>query len=66
MNETDALLAIFLLAGLGAVVAGFLLRRRKVRAEHWLWKRRRLLRARMLVMGGGTVQMLSAVAIVAT
>ena len=60
----DYLLIAGVLAGTLAFVAGELLRHRRVRAEHWLWKKRRLVRARILTTGGTTVSVLSAAAFV--
>jgi hypothetical protein len=53
------LLLLLLVSGLVAAAAGWHLRSRQVRAEHWLWKKKRLRRARLLATTGGTVSVLS-------
>lgn len=59
----DTLLIAGLWAGAFALLFGQLLWHRRVRAEHWLWKKKRLARARFLTYGGTTLSALSAVAI---
>lgn len=55
------LLLVLLATGLSAAVAGWFLRSRRVRAEHWLWKKKRLRRARLLSASGSLVSALSGV-----
>lgn len=62
MTTIELLLVAGVLAGTLAFVCGELLRHRRVRAEHWLWKKQRLMRARVLTMGGSTMSVLSAAA----
>ena len=58
------LLLALLVGGLSAAASGWFLRSRRIKAEHWLWKKKRLLRARLLMAGGTTLSVLSAAAIV--
>lgn len=53
------------LCALGALVmlGGWLLRERRIRNEHWLWKKRRLKRARLMLNSGGTMAVVSVVAL---
>jgi hypothetical protein len=60
----DSMLVAGLCVGVIALFAGELLRHRRIRAEHWLWKKRRLRRARILMAGGTTMSVVSAAAIV--
>jgi len=53
------LLLLLLAGGLAAAGAGWFLRSRQIRAEHWLWKKKRLRRARLLSTTGGAVSALS-------
>lgn len=62
MEDVRLLLVAACVAGVLVMVAGWTLRERKVRAEHWLWKKRRLQRARVMLGSGGTMSVLSAVA----
>jgi hypothetical protein len=50
---------------LGALVmlGGWLLHQRRIRNEHWLWKKRRLRRARLMLNSGGTMAVVSVVAL---
>ena len=64
MTQMELLLLATCVGGLVALVSGVLLKNRKVHAEHWLWKKRRLVRARILTTGGTTVSVLSAAAFV--
>lgn len=64
MGTMDILLIAGIWAGAAALLGGQLLAHRQVRAEHWLWKKRRLARARLLTYGGTTVSALSAVVVV--
>jgi hypothetical protein len=59
----EALLLLLCVAGIAALCVGVALRNRKVHAEHWLWKKQRLTRARFLLHGGGAVSTLSAIAL---
>ena len=54
-----SLLLLLLASGLVAAAAGWSLRSRQIRAEHWLWKKKRLRRARLLSTSGGAVSVLS-------
>lgn len=58
------LLLMLLATGLAAAAAGWILRSRRVRAEHWLWKKKRLRRARLLSASGGLMSALSGVLLV--
>jgi hypothetical protein len=60
----DWLLIAGIVTGATALVSGELLKHRRIRAEHWLWKKRRLARARLLMFGGSAVTVMSAAAIV--
>jgi Na+/proline symporter len=62
MDGMRQLLAAVCVAGVLVMAAGWVLRERKIRAEHWLWKRRRLRRARVMLGSGGTMSALSVVA----
>lgn len=66
MDLLDMLLLFLCLAGLTALAVGYALRRRQVHAEHWLWKKQRMARARFLLSGGGALSTLSAVALLIT
>lgn len=66
MDLMDMLLLFLCLAGLTALAVGYALRNRKVHAEHWLWKKQRMARARFLLSGGGAVSTLSAIALFMT
>jgi hypothetical protein len=46
------LLLVLLAGGSAAAASGWVLRSRRVRAEHWLWKKKRLRRARLLTATG--------------
>jgi len=46
------LLLALLVGGLAAAASGWFLRSRRIRAEHWLWKKKRLRRARLLTATG--------------
>jgi hypothetical protein len=59
----DALLLLLCVSGIAALSVGIALRNRKIHAEHWLWKKQRLNRARFLLHGGGAVSTLSALAL---
>jgi hypothetical protein len=58
----EAVLVVLALSGMVALGVGLFLRNRKVHAEHWLWKRRRLARSRFLLTGGTAMTVVSAVA----
>jgi hypothetical protein len=58
------LLLVLLATGLAAAAAGLFLRSRRIRAEHWLWKKKRLRRARLLSASGSVVSALSGVLLV--
>jgi hypothetical protein len=58
------LLLVLLATGLAAAATGWFLRSRRIRAEHWLWKKKRLRRARMLSASGSLVSALSGVLLV--
>jgi hypothetical protein len=62
-SQMDALLLLLCIMGIAALCVGYMLRNRKVHAEHWLWKKQRLTRARFLLHGGGAVSSLSALAL---
>lgn len=53
--------AVVLVSGAIALVEGWRLRSRRVRNEHWLWKKRRLRRARWFTGGGGVALVIGAV-----
>jgi Na+/proline symporter len=53
------LLLALLVGGLSAAASGWFLRSRRVRAEHWLWKKRRLRRARILTASGAVATTVS-------
>jgi hypothetical protein len=59
----QALLLLSCVAGVAALCGGLSLRSRKVHAEHWLWKKRRLARARFLLQGGTVLSSVSAIAL---
>jgi hypothetical protein len=54
-----ALLVVLLMTGLAVAAAGWFLWSRRIRAEHWMWKKKRLRRARLLAVSGGAVSTLS-------
>ena len=54
-----SLLVVLLISGFAAAGAGWFLRSRRIRAEHWMWKKKRLRRARLLAVSGGAVSTLS-------
>lgn len=56
------LLAACLLGAL-VMLGGWLLHQRRIRNEHWLWKKRRLRRARLMFNSGGTMAAVSVVAL---
>jgi len=58
------LLLLLLATGLAAAAGGWFLRSRRIRAEHWLWKKKRLRRARLLSASGSVVSALSGVLLV--
>lgn len=58
------LLLVLLATGLAAAAAGWFLRSQRIRAEHWLWKKKRLRRARLLSASGSLVTALSGVLLV--
>ncbi len=62
MTALEPFLVPVLLAGVVAIVIGWVLRRRRIPNEHWLWKKRRLARARMLQGGGSLVSVASVAA----
>jgi hypothetical protein len=62
-SSMDAFLLLLWVTGVAALCVGLALRNRKVHAEHWLWKKQRLNRARFLLHGGGAVSTLSALAL---
>ena len=66
MIHTDWLLIAGILLGGTALVAGEMLKHRRIRAEHWLWKKKRLMRARLLMLGGGAVTLVSVATFVVT
>jgi hypothetical protein len=49
------LLQVLLIGGLVTVATGWFLRSRHVTNEHWLWKKQRLRRARLLATAGGVM-----------
>jgi len=53
------LLLTLLVVGLAAAASGWFLRSRRIRAEHWLWKKKRLRRARLLTATGAVATTLS-------
>jgi hypothetical protein len=53
------LMLVLLAGGLAAAASGWFLRSRRIRAEHWLWKKKRLRRARLLATSGSLVSVLS-------
>lgn len=63
MDGRQLLLLAACLVGVGLMIVGWVHRERRIRNEHWLWKKRRLRRARFLLNSGGTVSALSAVAL---
>lgn len=63
MIALEHLLQAACLVGVVSMAGGWLLRERRIRNEHWLWKKQRLRRARFMLNGGGTVSALSAVAL---
>ena len=60
----DSMLVAGICVGVAALFAGGRRRHLRVRAEHWLWKKRRLMRARILMASGSTMSVVSAAAIV--
>ena len=54
-----ALLLALLAGGLAAAASGWFLRSRRIRAEHWLWKKQRMRRARLLTAAGAVMSTLS-------
>lgn len=56
------LLAGFLVGAL-VMIGGWVLRERRIRNEHWLWKKQRLRRARWMLNSGGTMAVVSVVAL---
>jgi len=58
-----AVLLVLLLCGLSAASYGMSLRTRRVRAEHWLWKKQRMRRARFLTTTGAVAVTLSVAAL---
>lgn len=52
------------LTGLTGMAVGWALRNRRVHNEHWLWKKRRLARAKILLRGGAAVVLLGSAALV--
>ena len=50
-----AVLLLLLLGGLAAAASGLFLRSRRIRAEHWLWKKKRMRRARILTAAGAVM-----------
>lgn len=63
MSQVDAVLLLLCVAGVVALAVGYSLHNRQVHAEHWLWKKQRLARARLLLNGGTALSALSAIAI---
>jgi hypothetical protein len=55
-----AVLFVLLLGGLAAATYGWFLRSRRIRAEHWLWKKQRMRRARFLTASGAVATTVSA------
>lgn len=51
--DVELFLGLVGVAGVIGLAVGWRLRARKVRNEHWLWKKNRLRRARLLLSGGG-------------
>lgn len=62
MTQMELLLLATCVAGLVALASGVLLKNRKVHAEHWLWKKKRLAQSRLLLNGGSVVSAFSFVA----
>jgi len=58
------LLLALLAAGLGAAAAGWFYRSRRIHAEHYVWKKRRLRKARLLSVSGSVVSTMSGVLLV--
>jgi len=59
----EPLLLALCLVGAMVMLGGWLLRERRIRNEHWLWKKRRLRRARLMLNSGGTMAVVSVVAL---
>lgn len=62
--DVELVLAVSCVAGLAGMAVGWVLRQRRVHNEHWLWKKQRLSRARILLRGGAAVSVLSSAAFV--
>ena len=54
-----AVLFVLLLAGAVASSYGWFLRSRRIQAEHWLWKKKRLRLANLLTASGAVASTLS-------
>ena len=52
-------LVLLLAGGLAAAASGWFLRSRRIRAEHYVWKKRRLRRARLLTAAGAVMSTVS-------
>ncbi len=59
----ETLLVLLAIVGVVAGLVGLVLHNRNVHAEHWLWKKQRLARARFLLSGGSVLTAVSAVAL---
>ena len=55
-----AVLVVLLTGGVAAASYGWFLRSRRIRAEHWLWKKKRMRRARLLTALGAVAAAVSA------
>ena len=64
MKTIELLLVAGVLVGTLVALFGELLKHRRTPNEHWLWKKRRLMRAKFMMAGGTTVSALSAVVFV--
>jgi len=64
MGALEPFLVPALIAGVVGMTAGWATRRKRIRNEHWLWKKQRLRRAKILLTCGGAVTFVSAAALV--
>ncbi|WP_203338038.1 hypothetical protein [Nocardioides limicola] len=55
MSPLETFFVLLSAAGLLVVLGGMVVRHRRIHAEHWLWKRRRLQTARLLLSCGAVL-----------